>query len=198
MKKLVVVENIKTIREGLKIFIDRFSDFECSHSFDSFEGLKKQIDVIKPDIILADLNMKGVSSVTEIREIKTRFPHIVIILLTMNEEEDKLFKAMLNGASAYLNKNSPSNRLIKTLKEISAGKIQLNSLIARRTISYINEKNLTQNYQEIEIELLNKVIEGNNLLAIAKSLGVSRDQIKIMFYNIYQKIHKFSTRDLAA
>ena len=123
MRKIVVVENIKAIREGIKIFIDRFSDFQCTHSFSDFESLNKNLYKLNPDILLIDQNLKGISVLEEIKGIKKGNPEIIIIILTMNEEDDNLFYAMVNGASAYINKNSPSLKLIKSLQDISNGKI---------------------------------------------------------------------------
>jgi len=193
MKKVVIVENIKTIREGIKIFINRFSELNCIESFSEYNQLQKDIEKINPDILLIDLHCKNIQILDEIRKLKNNYPHIIIIVLTMNEENDLLFDALSNGASAYIHKNAPSQKLIRILNEAANGKLSINSLIARRTIKYITENKIASLYHSKELNLLNKVIEGNNILAIEKSLDMSSDEIKTNFNYIYQKLFKYGS-----
>ena len=188
MQKVVIVEKIKTIREGIKIFINRFSDFECNDSYSDYFQFKEKLFQLNPDILLIDVNFHGISILDEISYLKKNRPDLLIVVLTMNEEDELLFSTLLHGASAYINKNSPSQKLIRILNDISHGKAIVNSLIARKTIRYINDNKLFHHYQEKELKLLEKVTEGNNLFAIEQSLSISNDDIKMTFNNIYQKL----------
>ena len=187
MKKVVIVENIKTIREGIKILINRFSDFECDHSFQSFEEYYDKLNLIETDILLVDFQQKGIAIIDEIRKLKTINPQMVIVLLIMNEENELIFDALANGATTYIHKNTPAQKLVKVIEDAVEGMITVNSFISRKTLNYIQEKNIAGIYDKMEIKLLTKITEGNNTFAIEKSLKMSCDEIKTSFKKIYEK-----------
>ena len=188
MKNVVIVERIKTIREGIKILINRFSDLDCLHSFESFDVFIKNIHKTNPTILLIDLENNKLSMISKIRNLKKDFPELIVLVLVMNEESEIIFDALLNGASAYVHKNSPSQKLVKVLEDAASGKMVVNSLIARRTIKYINDNMLREKYLETELRLLERVIEGNNLFAISKSMNMNISEIKTGFRRIYTKL----------
>ncbi len=187
MKKVVIVENIKTIREGIKILINRFSKFECDHSFQNFHEYFEKFNPIETDILLIDFQQKEIVIIDEIRRLKIINPQIVIVLLIMNEENELIFEALANGATAYVHKNTPAQKLVKVIEEAAEGMITVNSFISRKTLSYINEKKIIGIYDRKEIKLLTKITEGNNTFAIEKSLKMSCAEIKIAFKLIYEK-----------
>ncbi|MCB9205983.1 MAG: response regulator transcription factor [Ignavibacteriales bacterium] len=196
MKKIVIVEKIKNIREGIKILINRFSDYDCSYTFENLNDFKEEIDNIKPNVLLIDLEHKGISVIDEIKQLKLRNPELLIVMLTMNEENEKIFDALSNGAIAYIHKNAPSQKLMKLLEDVVAGKTIINSLIARKTIKFISDKKINGSYQKEELKLLQKVTEGNNLFAIEKSLKMSIDEIKINFRRIFEKLFELSKNEV--
>ena len=188
MKKVVIVENIKTIREGIKILVNRFSSFTCEESFEDFSQFKSVIPTLKSDILLIDFQHKGISIIDEIRELKFNNPDLIIILLIMNEENELIFDALCNGATTYVHKNTPPQKLVKVIEDAVEGMININSFNARKTLKYIKENKNSSIYNRNELKLLIKITEGNNILAIEKSLKMSSDEIKVSFRNIYRKI----------
>lgn len=189
MKKVVIVEKVKTIREGVRILINRFSELECTETFNNLEEFKNNANNLDVDILLIDIQSDCSSVLSEIYNLKKRNPKLEIIVLTMNEENDMVFDSLLHGATTYVHKNAPSQKLVNILEEAADGKIIINSLIARKTIKYLNENKLFSNYEKSELKLLKKVTDGNNLLAIEKSLKISGDEIKNNFRSIYSKLH---------
>ena len=195
MKKVVIVEKISTIREGIKILINRFSNHECEHTFADFIVFKKDTGIISADILLIDIEYKGICIADEIRKLKMSNPNLAIIVLTLNEENESIFEALSNGASAYVHKNAPPQKLIKVIDETASGKLSINSFIARSTRKFIYNKNVTGNYLEKEIKLLNMVTEGNNVHAIQRSLNMEAEEIKTTFSNIYNKLFELVKND---
>lgn len=187
MKKVVIVENIKTIREGIKILINRFSNFECVHSFQSIEEYYSNLNLIETDILLIDFQHNGIAIIDEIRKLKRINAQMVIVLLIMNEENELIFDALANGATAYVHKNTPAQKLVKVIEDAVEGMITVNSFISRKTLNYIYEKNIAGIYDKKEIKLLTKITEGNNTFAIEKSLKMSCEEIKTAFRMIYEK-----------
>lgn len=188
MKKLVIVESIKTIREGFKILINRFSEHECLETFDNYEKFKNGIKKINPDVLLINLDSKNKSVIDEIRLLKNSYPNLLIIILTTNLENELLFDALLNGASAYIHKNIPTQRFVKALEEAIEGRIMISTLVARRALKHISDNNLRENHLALEINLLEKLIEGNSLHAIEKLLNISKEEIKITFNKTFEKL----------
>ena len=193
MKKVVIVEKVKTIREGIRILINRFSELECNETFENFSDFKNKINKLEVDILLMDLQCDCSSTLSEINTLKLGNPNLEIIVLTLNEENEIIFDALLNGATTYIHKNAPSQKLVKVLEDAAAGKMIINSLIARKTISYIKKNQLRSSYENSEVQLLKKVTDGNNLLAIEQSLKMTSDEIKINFRNIYSKLHNMNS-----
>jgi DNA-binding NarL/FixJ family response regulator len=187
MKNVVIVEKIKTIRDGIKILINSFSNFESVHSFESLDKYNSSLDSIETDVLLLDFQQKGTSIVDEIRKLKIRYPKMVIVLLIMNEENERIFDALANGATTYVHKNAPAQKLVKVIEDAVGGMITVNSFISRKTLNYIYEKKITDVFNKDEIKLLTKITEGNNTFAIEKSLKMSCDEIKSSFKMIYEK-----------
>lgn len=185
MKNVVIVEKIKTIREGIKILINRFSNFDCDDTFESLNLFNRFVHTLKPNILLVDLEYKDLSVIDNIKKLKRDFPELIIIVLIMNEENEIIFDSLLNGASAYVHKNSPSQKLVKVLEDAANGKMVVNSIIARKTIEYIKTYMRGENYLATELKLLEMVTEGNSLFAISKSVNMNVDEIKVCFRNIY-------------
>lgn len=188
MKKVVIVENIKTIREGIKILVNRFSNFNCKESFEDFNDFKEVAPELKPDILLIDFQHKGIKIIDEIRELKFNYPNLIIILLIMNEENELIFDALCNGATTYVHKNTPPQKLVKVIEDAVEGMIVVNSFIARKTLKLIKDKKKSVIYDRKEITLLLKITEGNNLLAIEQTLKISCNDIKLIFGEIYKKL----------
>jgi len=196
MKKVVIVEKVKNIREGIRILINRFSNLECVGTYEHFKNFLEEIEIVQPEILLLDFDDKNQNILGNIRELKLNYPGINIILLTMNEENDKIFDALSHGAIAYVHKTSPTQRLIKTIDDTALKRISINSVIARKAINHIEKNNLTSNFNVIERELLKMVTEGNNLPSIEKQFKMEVDMIKEHYWNIIEKIFEEKSRVL--
>jgi DNA-binding NarL/FixJ family response regulator len=188
MKKVVIVEKVKNIRDGIKILIHRFSKLDCQETFSDLTSLKQNLNKVNPDILLLQLELKDCSIVEEIGILRSLKPELIIVLLTLNEENELIFDAMLNGASAYVHKNAPASKLVKVLEDASEKKIMINSLIARKIEKYIKENRINGYMDGNDLKLLQKVTEGYNLLAIENSLKINSEQIKEIFWKITEQL----------
>jgi DNA-binding NarL/FixJ family response regulator len=198
MKKVVIVEKVKNIRDGIKILINRFSDLICEESFDSFESLHENINQIDADILLVQSELKGNSFINKIKDLKTSYPDLAIVLLTLNEENEIIYDALANGAASYVHKNAPAQKLVRVLEDAANRKITINSIVARRTEKYIRENKLEGLFEQKELLLLQKVTEGNNIPAIEKSLKVDGEDIKKDFWKIFERIFDINTNNMVA
>lgn len=192
--KVVLVEDIDNIRNGIKMLIDGTPGFQCSGSFSSCENLLKQIQKLEIDVILLDIGLKGMSGIEGIKEIKKINPDIDILMLTVYDDNEKIFDALCAGACGYLMKQTPPSRLLDAIREVKDGGSPMSANIARKVVSVFQKKTLPakSDFEDLtsrEKDVLNGLIEGKSYQEIADSLFVSISTVRFHIKNIYQKLH---------
>ena len=190
MTNIVIVEDVKTIREGIKTLIDVSDGLNCIGSFEKFEDFIDTHHEKMPDVLLVDLNLPGISGIDGIKKLNKISQNCTIIVLTVYEENDKIFDALSAGASCYLVKNTPPAKMIKIIKDAAKGFVPMNSFIARKTFdSFSNYKKLSD-LDKNELNILQKLVEGNSLKAIEEVLKINMPEIRSHFKGIYTKLHR--------
>lgn len=194
MIKVAIVEDNKTIRLGLREFINDTDGYKCIADYSDCESLFANISDLKPDIILMDLILPGISGIEGIKKIKKINGDVKIIILTIYSENENLFEALSAGASGYLEKKTPPSQMIKLIDEVYHEKSYMNSYVARSVLNYFSgRKNSSDKQKSLldqdEFEILNNLVEGKSPKAIADYLEITRDDVHFHFYNIYQKLH---------
>lgn len=194
MIDVAIVEDNKTIRLGLREFINDTKDYRCIADYSNCESLLANISHLKPDIILMDIILPGISGIEGIKKIKKINGDVKIIILTIYSENENLFEALSAGASGYLEKKTPPSQMVKLIDEVYHEKSYMNSFIARSVLNYFSTKKNTSDKSKAaldrdELEILNNLVEGKSPKAIADYLEITRDDVHFHFYNIYQKLH---------
>ncbi len=200
MINIVVVEDNDTIREGLKILIDGTKEYTCLQVYAKCETLLKDLKNLNPDILLIDIGLPGMNGIEGIKHIKAILPDLVILVLTVYEENDLIFDALCAGASGYIAKKTPPQKMLNAIKEAYHGYTPMSSKIAGKVIDLFKQKkpsNSNGNSDSIELterekEILSRLVEGSSVKAIADSLIINMDILGSDFKSIYNKLHKFS------
>lgn len=193
--KVLVVEDNDTIREGLKVLINETDGFVCEAAYPDTKMLIENINKVKGHVLLIDIGSSGVHGINVIKKIKAALPDLTILILTLYEENDLIFDALCAGASGYLVKRTPPEKLLQAIKEAFYGGIPMNSDIARKVIHFFQQKKQmdVKNNQTLltacEMDILNKLIEGNSFKVISDLLYLSIDDMRFSFKNIYKKLH---------
>lgn len=204
MLKVVVVEDNDSIREGLKILIDGTEGYSCVESFSDCESMLKKIVKLKPDVLLMDLGLPGMSGVEGIKKAKAFLPELTILVLTVYEENELVFDALCAGASGYLVKKTPPSKLLEAIKEAYEGGAPMSSHIARKVIDFFQKKKPVSPHKGVytltprEKEILTGLVEGHNFKFIADSLYISIETVRFHFRNIYKKLHVHSQSEAVA
>ena len=204
MLKVVVVEDNDSIREGLKILIDGTEGYACVESFSDCESMLKNIVKLKPDVLLMDLGLPGMSGVEGIKKAKAFLPELTILVLTVYEENELVFDALCAGASGYLVKKTPPSKLLEAIKEAHEGGAPMSSHIARKVIDFFQTKKPVSLQKSVytltprEKEILTGLVEGHNFKFIADSLYISIETVRFHFRNIYKKLHVHSQSEAVA
>jgi DNA-binding NarL/FixJ family response regulator len=198
MIKVVLVEDNDSIREGLKMLINGTEGYSCTDSFPECETMIKNIERIDPDVLLMDLGLPGMSGIEGIKKVKSFIPDLTILVLTVYEENDRVFDALCAGASGYLVKKTPPSKLLEAIKDAYEGGAPMSSQIARKVIDFFQKKKPVSQGKEVYIltprekEILSGLVEGRNFKSIADSLFISVETVRFHFRNIYKKLHVHS------
>jgi DNA-binding NarL/FixJ family response regulator len=204
MIKVVLVEDNDSIREGLKMLINGTEGYSCANSFSNCETMLKNIVRIDPDVLLMDLGLPGMSGIEGIKKVKALIPDLTIMVLTVYEENDRVFDAICAGASGYLVKKTPPSKLLEAIKDAYDGGAPMSSQIARKVIDFFQKKKPVFPGKEIYIltprekEILSGLVEGRNFKSIADSLFISVETVRFHFRNIYKKLHVHSQSEAVA
>ena len=194
--KTAVVEDMKDIREGLTTLINFTNGFRCTGSYRSMEEALARLDADVPDVLLSDIGLPGMSGIEGIRIIKERFPQMQIIMLTVYDDDDRIFDALCAGASGYLLKRTPPAKLLENIREAMSGGAPVSPEVASRVIRFFREfHNPEREDYELtphEIRLLKLLTEGYNYQTAAEKLGVSYNTIKFHVRNIFDKLQVHS------
>src|SRR6266498_2829756 len=119
--KVAIIEDQSNIRAGLALLIDSAEGYRCTHQFESMEEALEKIGKQLPDVALVDIGLPGMSGIEGIRLLKQRYPDLLFVALTVYSDDDRIFEALCAGATGYLLKKTPPERLLDSLKEVMSG-----------------------------------------------------------------------------
>jgi RNA polymerase sigma factor (sigma-70 family) len=194
MKKIttVIVDDIKDIRTNLEILLNSSDDIECIGTFPNYEIAIKEIPKIKPDVILMDINLPGKSGIDCVRELKPLLPNTQFIMLTMYDDSDKVFEALSIGATGYLLKRTPPEKILEAIIEVMNGGSPMTMEIARMVVNSFKVEKKVNNIQakltEREWEILEQLSKGMRYKEIAEKLFISVETVRSHLRKIYEKL----------
>jgi DNA-binding NarL/FixJ family response regulator len=194
--KVGIIEDQQVLREGLAFLVDSTEGFRCTGSFGSVEQALRRISDDLPQVVLIDIGLPGMSGIEGIRILKKQWPELLLITLTVYEDDQKIFDALCAGASGYLLKRTPPARLVESLKEVVNGGAPMSPEVALRVISlFKNIRPPTRaDYQLTphELRLLKLLVEGHSYKTAAAELGSSINTIGTHMQSIYRKLQVHS------
>ena len=194
--KGAIIEDLRDIREGLAVLINGTEGFRCTGAFRSMEDALESIERELPDVALVDIGLPGMSGIDGIRILKGRHPGLAMLMLTVYQDDDRIFDALCAGACGYLLKNTAPARLLASLEEAVMGGSPMSPEIARRVVTLFREIRPPEkaDYQLTphETRLLKMLVEGHNYKTAAKELSVSVNTISFHMRHIYEKLQVHS------
>jgi DNA-binding NarL/FixJ family response regulator len=200
--KVVIIEDVAKIRGGLKTLIDGTEGYCCIGAFRSMEEALPQIGRDLPDVVLVDIGLPGMSGIEGIRELKERHPNLSVLMLTVYDDDTRIFDALCAGACGYLLKKTPPARLLESIKEVVDGGAPMSPEIARRVIALFREVQPPVEAHYLltphETRLLKLLVEGHNYKSAAAELEVSVNTIRFHMRSIYDKLQVHSKSEAVA
>jgi DNA-binding NarL/FixJ family response regulator len=189
---LTIVEDLEEVRDGLRNFIGLSNDFKVLDTYKTAEEALIGIPQLKPDIVIMDINLPGMSGIECIRRLKNKIPSTQFMMFTVYENDEKVFDALKAGASGYLLKNTGLVQLIEALKELYTGGSPMSANIARKLVTIFREQNKTENIGTLsprENEILQLLAKGLLYKEIADQLYISTATVRQHIHKIYEKLH---------
>jgi len=199
MTNVAIVEDNKTTREGLEKIINLSSNFRCICTCPTAEEALRVLPQHKPEIVLMDIQLPGMSGVECVTKLKELLPSAQVIMVTVYEDPDRIFRALRAGASGYLLKRSAPEDVLKAILEAQQGGAPMSGEIARKVVAYFrNQEAANAEVEKLstrEREVLELVVHGFSNKEIADRLDITLDAIRWHLKHIYQKLHVHSRTD---
>ena len=200
--KVAIIEDEREIRECLALLVNGSEGYSCSGSYRTMEDALERIGQQLPDVVLSDIGLPGMSGIDGVRILKQRYPDLLVLMLTVYEDDERIFDAMCAGACGYLLKKTPPARLLESLREVSAGGAPMSPEVARRVIALFREIRPPEraDYQLTphETRLLKLFVEGHNYKTAAAELRVSVNTVNFHVRSIYDKLQVHSRSEAVA
>ncbi len=200
--KTAIVEDIRDIREGLATLINFTDGFTCTGAFRSMEEAIPRIKGNVPDVLLSDIGLPGMNGIEGIEILKEKFPEMTVLMLTVYDDDERIFDAICAGASGYLLKRTSPAKILENIKEAVSGGAPMSPEVAARVIKLFREvrppEKVDYDLTPHETRLLKLLVEGHNYTTAAEELRVSYNTIKFHMRHIYEKLQVHSKSEAVA
>jgi len=199
---VIIFEDNKHLRESLQLLISSSRQFNCIGAFADTRNVLAVVNNLMPDVIIMDIEMPIMNGIDATRLIKQKFPDIPIVILTIFDDSEKIFRALHAGGSGYLLKNSSPEEILNGVMEVYNGGSALSPQVAKKVIQFFqtvtpaqpNDYNLTPK----EKELLQHLVDGMSYKMIADVMHVALETVKSHVKNVYRKLHVSSSNEAIA
>ena len=191
--KVAIVEDNASVREGLATILDASPGFKCVCACGSTEEALRQLSAAPPDVVLMDINLPRRSGIDCVRQLRIQSPQVQIIMLTIEEDSDRVFESLAAGATGYLVKNVPPASILDAIQEVHRGGSPMSSQIARMLVQSFHKTRSAVPAREAltdrEEEILGLIARGYRSKEVAGELGISVQTVETHLRNIYDKLH---------
>ncbi len=190
---VAIVEDEAEIRNGVAEFINASEDFVCAGCYKNGEEAFREIPKRHIDVVLMDIKMPKMDGIECIRRLKEWNPTLQIMMLTVFEDEEKIFDSLKAGADGYLLKTTQPEKLLEAIRELYLGGSPMSGSIARKVIGTFQTlpqaKDETEELSAREKEILKYCAKGYMYKEIAEALSISVETVRTHFHHIYEKLH---------
>jgi len=196
MKKIItvsIVDDEPDLREHIAGYLTAAGNIRCKSAYASAEEALEHLPQDKPDVVLMDINLGGMDGIECVRQLTVSMPSAQVLMLTVFEDTDKIFRALQAGASGYLLKRMSPKKLLEAIEEVRDGGSPMSASIARKVVQSFKATpargDESVDLSQRERDVLNGLAEGLAYKQIADQLGVSIHTVRNYIRRIYEKLH---------
>ena len=195
--KVAIYDDNKALCESLSQLIESDTDFELSGVFNNPLNILENISKNKPDVILMDIDMPGMTGIEAVALVHKKFPEIKVLMQTVFDDDEKVFNSICSGAVGYLLKKTKPLQMLEGIKEASKGGAPMTPSIATKVLKMFRQYSPPPtdekiNLSEREKEVLGSLTKGQSYKMIAAGCNLSIDTVRFHIKNIYEKLHVHS------
>ncbi len=194
MATIGIVEDNKKIRDLIQRYLDMQDGHRCPVAMESMEDFIEYLEEYEaPDVLLADIQLPGISGIEGMKKIKQSHPDIEIIMLTVYHDSHKIYDSLCAGASGYLLKHTSLPEIKSAIEDLLEGGAPMSPQIARKVINHFQEPPSQQKGEETltsrEQDIVQGLVDGLSYKLIADRYDISIDTVRAHIRNIYKKLH---------
>jgi DNA-binding NarL/FixJ family response regulator len=197
-----VVEDHPDIRMGIGFTLRSFPGYRLVGEYGSAEECLKDFDQSRPDVIIMDINLPGISGIEATARIKNEYPRTEIVILSVLEDDDHVFRAICAGASGYVTKPILPAQLTEAIDQVFSGGTPMSPHIARKVVDLFRQHIPPPRADYLlttrELEVLELLTQGDDYKLIAEKLFLSIFTVRAHIRNIYDKLHVHSKSQAVA
>ena len=191
VSRIIIIEDNEVVKDGFSLLINSFSKHAVIATYTNCEEALKNLKKDRPDIVLMDIELPGMSGIEGTRIIKKEYPDIDVLVITVHENSDLVFQALVAGASGYITKNATHDKILDAIDEVKSGGAPMSSNIARMVVESF-QRNQNSPLTKRETEVLELLSKGKSYTVIADELYIHRETVKSHIKNIYYKLQVHS------
>lgn len=196
---VIIYEDNNFLRESLSSLITKAEGFELCGAYENCNEVEAQVDVLKPNVILMDIEMAGVNGIEGLKIIRKKFPDVNVLMLTVFEDNDRVFEAICAGATGYLLKKTPPAKILDAIRDVVDGGAPMTSSIARKVLQLFPKQparseeidKLTHREQQV----LQLLVNGYSYKMIAAELQVTLETVRTYIKRMYEKLRVHSVTE---
>ena len=193
--RVAIVEDQTIMREGLGQLIHGTPGYRCVGTFRSVEEALRSLQD-RPDVLLLDIHLPGMPGSEGVGRLQAKFPGLAVLMLTIYDDEEKIFESICNGACGYLLKKTPPARLLEALREAHEGGAPMSPEVARKVVQLFRKtgppEKLEHDLTPYEVRILQLLADGYRYQGAADRLGISINTVRKHVCHIYEKLHVHS------
>lgn len=200
--RLLIFEDNDDMRDSLSILFKGTPGIVFTGAFPDVTRAVNDVEACQPEVILMDIDLPGVNGIEAVWQIKQAFPAIHILMLTVFDDNDRIFQSICAGASGYILKRTPPAKIIESIFETAAGGGSLTSSIARKVLDmfphFNASKKETETLTQRERDVLALLVKGHSYKMAAAELGITLETVRSHIKKIYEKLHVHSSGEAIA
>lgn len=202
MINVILYEDNPQLREGLAMLLNGSEGFEVIGAFKNCNNVVSEVEALKPDVILMDIDMPGTNGIEGLKLIRQMNTEVKILMLTVFDDNKNVFDAVRNGANGYLLKKTPPAKLLEYIQEAHTGGAPMSSSIATQVLKMFSQVhsgvNSDYHLSEREKQVLQWLVNGYSYKMIAAEMFISIDTVRSHIKKIYEKLHVNSKSEAVA